>query len=50
MVLFGGGVRGVVYIGVLWVLVEKGIEVDVFSGISVGVIVVIWYFVGLSIE
>lgn len=50
LVLVGGGVKGVVYMGVLWVLEEMYVFVDIIIGISMGVYVGGLYVIGMSVE
>ena len=50
LVLSGGGARGYAHIGVIKVLEEQGIDVDVIGGTSMGAIVGGLYAMGYTIE
>ena len=50
LVLSGGGARGFAHIGVLRVLEEEGIDVDVIAGTSMGSIVGGLYAMGYSVD
>lgn len=46
LVLSGGGVKGLIYIGIICVLEENGIFIDYIVGIFMGVIVGLFYVMG----
>ena len=50
VVLGGGGARGVAHIGVLKVLEEENIPIDIITGTSVGALVGALYCAGVPIE
>jgi NTE family protein len=50
LVLAGGGAKGVAHVGVIKVLEEVGVEVDVIAGTSMGAIVGGLYAMGMSSE
>lgn len=50
VVFSGGGVKGMVYIGVLKVIEEVGIFIDYVVGISMGFIIGGFYFIGYIFE
>ena len=50
LALSGGGARGTVHVGVLAVLLEAGIPIDLVAGTSVGSLVGAAYCAGMSIE
>ena len=50
LVLGGGGAAGVAHIGVIKVLEEQGIPIDVIAGNSMGAIIGSLYASGMSIE
>ena len=43
LVLSGGGAKGFAHVGVLKVLEEKNIEIDIISGTSMGAIIAVSY-------
>lgn len=45
-VLSGGFIKGFVYLGIMQVLYEYGIRLEIFFGVSVGVFVVVFYVDG----
>lgn len=46
LVLSGGGVKGLVYIGVLKEIEKVGVWIDYIGGISMGVIIGVLYVLG----
>jgi NTE family protein len=50
LVLGGGGSRGSAHVGVLKVLVEEGIPIDLIAGTSIGSVVGGFYAAGVSLE
>ena len=50
LALSGGGARGTVHVGVLSVLIEAGIPIDMVAGTSVGSLVGAAFCAGMSIE
>jgi len=50
LVLSGGGARGLAHIGVIKVLEEEGIPIDIISGNSVGALIGALYSSGLSVD
>lgn len=50
LALGGGGARGLAHIGVLKVLEEEGIKIDVISGSSMGAFIAGYYALGLPID
>lgn len=50
LIFFGGGVKGLVYIGVFKVLEEYGIFLDYIIGMSMGSIVGGFYFIGYMFD
>jgi NTE family protein len=50
IVLSGGGARGLAHIGVLKVMREAGVPIDVLTGTSVGALVGALYCSGMSVE
>lgn len=49
-VFFGGGVKGMVYLGLFRAMEEYGIEVDIIFGVSVGVFIGVMYIDGSLID
>lgn len=50
LVLSGGGMRGFAHLGVLEVLLERGIQPQIIAGTSIGAIVGVCYAAGKSVE
>ncbi len=50
LALGGGGSRGSAHVGVLKVLIEEGVPIDVIAGTSIGSVVGGFYAMGMSVE